>query len=556
MKVISFSKPAQTVAEKKDDIHVFYQYYFDSNASRAEEIFECLKMNANNKYIHKIHLLNEQIYTQQELKLTNIQMEKIVQTNIGKRLEYRDVFKYIEEQEIIGYHVIINSDIMLDGSIGNLYVSDIHSHKKMFALLRYELNKKDPSKSQLFGFRFDSQDTWIFHSNFPIGKDQQKIFNFQFGKPGCDNKMIYLMNILGYEVINDPSFIKTYHNHASQVRRYKKEDVISKPWGVIVPSNIHYSKCSPSLGIDLSVIHTQTNKFTEMMFEDNTKLHDYILTNISSNKHFIIPRIAGIENVYAFIGEVIQKTGLKEEYMDYIKKTIRTMKNNAGIQLTTIDSIIKYSKLYCEAFDNCEIYAGWETWGGVYPYIAQSQDYFKNKYNKSMIWAFTFDIFHYIYSCPWTHALKGKRVLIVSAFAESINEKIPIREKIYGVDLFPECEIITICPPQTQGDNPSEEFITELIAFEKRLDEIKDTYDIALVSCGGYGNLVCNSIYKQGKSAIYVGGVLQMYFGILGNRWLIERADAVRLFLNANWSRPKDSEKPSGHVNIEKSCYW
>jgi hypothetical protein len=483
-------------------------------------------------------------------------MEKIVQTNIGKRLEYRHVFKYIEEQQITGYHVIINSDIMLDNTISNLYLSDIHSHKKMFALLRYEWNKKYPIKSKLFGFRFDSQDTWIFHSNFPITENQQKIFNFQFGKPGCDNKMIYLMKILGYEVINDPGFIKTYHNHSSQVRSYTKQDVISKPWGVIVPTNVHYSKCPPSLGIDLSLIYTQTNKFSEMMIEDNTKLHDYILSNISSNKQFIIPRIAGIENVYAFIGEVIQKSGLKEQHVDYFKKSLRTMKNNAGIQLTTIDSIIQYSNLYCDAFDNCEIYAGWETWGGVYPYIAQSQDYFKNKYNKPLIWAFSFDIFHYIYSTPWTHALKGKRILIVSSFAESITEKVPIREKIYGVDLFPDCEITTICPPQTQGENPSEEFITELVAFEKRLDEIKDTYDIALVSCGGYGNLVCNSIYKQGKSAIYVGGVLQMYFGILGNRWLMERPDAVRLFLNSHWTRPKDSEKPSGHENIEKSCYW
>jgi hypothetical protein len=92
--------------------------------------------------------------------------------------------------------------------------------------------------------------------------------------------------------------------------------------------------------------------------------------------------------------------------------------------------------------------------------------------------------------------------------------------------------------------------------FTKELDKIKDDYDVALVSCGGYGNLVCNHIYNSGKSAIYVGGTLQMYFGILGSRWLRERSDILRMFLNEHWSRPKESEKPPGHQAIEKSCYW
>ena len=96
----------------------------------------------------------------------------------------------------------------------------------------------------------------------------------------------------------------------------------------------------------------------------------------------------------------------------------------------------------------------------------------------------------------------------------------------------------------------------EINKFFNRLDDIKDTYDIALVSAGGYGNLICSHIFKSGKSSIYVGGVLQMYFGLLGTRWLKERPDIVRLYLNKYWSRPKESEKPKNHNNIEGSCYW
>jgi hypothetical protein len=63
-------------------------------------------------------------------------------------------------------------------------------------------------------------------------------------------------------------------------------------------------------------------------------------------------------------------------------------------------------------------------------------------------------------------------------------------------------------------------------------------------------------MFEMGKSSIYVGGVLQMYFGVLGKRWLRERSDIVRLFLNNHWSRPQNSEKPRGFKKVEDCCYW
>ena len=79
---------------------------------------------------------------------------------------------------------------------------------------------------------------------------------------------------------------------------------------------------------------------------------------------------------------------------------------------------------------------------------------------------------------------------------------------------------------------------------------------IAFVSCGGYANPICSHIYSKGKSAMYIGGVLQMYFGILGNRWIQERNDVVHLFYNEYWKRPKVSERPLNYGKIENGCYW
>jgi regulator of sigma D len=47
-----------------------------------------------------------------------------------------------------------------------------------------------------------------------------------------------------------------------------------------------------------------------------------------------------------------------------------------------------------------------------------------------------------------------------------------------------------------------------------------------------------------------------MYFGIYGERWLRERKDVMRLYLNEYWSRPKENEKPMSAKDIENNCYW
>jgi hypothetical protein len=542
------------------DVHLFGQFFINSEASRHREILTCLEKNANNTHITHIHLLNEQIYTDSELGVVS---PKIIQyDNLGKRLSFQHIIEYIRLKGLRGYFIFANSDIFFDDTLSNLLESTIHETtrpKEMFALLRYEYNPSDIAKSPIFGPRFDSQDTWIFHSNNFVIESQEKIFNVKFGQPGCDNKVMYLLNILGFKIINDPSFIKTYHYHKEMSRNYTLKEVIPPPWSVAIPARFPVSSVSSSLGINLPNALTSTKNLSRIGFNDNDVLREYISSKLSKNENFIIPRISGIENNFAYIARVSKIRGDVYPIMsNYLRNVNSSMKNNAGIKLSNIASIISYSDLYLASFESCELFSAWECWGGVMPHIKESHKYVMDTYgnNRTVIWSHALDIFNYIYASPWTLSFRGKRILIISSFAESIREKIPFRKKIYGIDLFPECEITTILPPQTQSDNDSDDFEVELVRFLTRLESIKDTYDIALVSCGGYCNPVCNYIFKSGKSAIYVGGTLQMMFGVLGNRWLKETPDVVRLFLNESWSRPKDSEKPKGSNKIEGGCYF
>ena len=531
----------------QDNINVLYQFFIHSDPKRNHEIKTCLRKNIENPYITHIYLLNERIFTLRELGLTTT-TNKISQIVIGRRLKYSDVFKYAYTNNISGYIVIANADIFFDNTLKNVRVSDIHIKKKMFAQLRFEYNVSDMSRSILFGPRSDSQDTWIMHSRFIkdfSNPSIQKAFDFQLGQMGCDNKIVYLMMILGFEVLNDPFFIKTYHYHTTQIRNYTVTDRINAPYSMIIPARI-----TPRLRL-----HKEISSALKLSFNDNSMLYNYI---VDATTPFIIPRIAGIENRYAVNMRLLSASPL---LINWIKSPaiLSKMKKNAGINITNEHDAMQFSAMYLKAFENCEIYGGWNRLGHVYH---ASQDNVEKWYpDKRMFCSFSFDIFHYIYSPKcWTRALKGKRLLIISPFEESIRVQLEKRAQLYdGVDLFPECTFITVKPPQTQGDERSDSFVKEISAFFKRLDMVSEEYDIALVSCGGYGNMVCNYIYEHHrKSAIYVGGVLQMYFGILGERWIRERPDIIKMFVDGNgaWTRPSESEKPKNYVNVEGACYW
>lgn len=528
--------------KREGEINLITQFYIDKNKIRHKEILKTLYLNVHNKSIDKIYLLNERLYTNDEL---NIESDKIIQIVLNKRMSYCDIFELIDNIKISGYIIIANSDIFFDKTIERVKYYDL-TNKNIITLCRYEY-KTDESLKNLELFdngRPDSQDVWIYHSDNNIISKYRSLFDFMLGKPGCDNKIIYLFNLLGYLCYNEPTIIKSYHYHVTQIRNYSSADIVPGPYYALFPI-LRDSLCL-----------ADDKKITFNFLLENKRLYNYINKKLYNNENFIIPRVAGIENNAAFLGFLMlheKQINNKDAMLNNIKKI---MKNNAGIYLSNDSSIINYSKLYLDAFLKAEIYFDWEPWGNVAEYISNSLMFIHSVFNKPRIWSHVLNIYNLIHVTPWTHVFKGKRLLIISAFIESIKEKLIIKDKIYGIDLFPDCEFIFIKPPQTQGDISCCDFNIELDSFVKKIKVLSNNFDIALVSCGGYGNLVCNEIYKMGKSSLYIGGVLQMYFGIYGERWIREAPEILSLYKNEYWTRPLDNEKPSGYKQIEESCYW
>ena len=494
---------------KKYKINIFFQFFIHPNEERYNEILFCLDKNVQNTYIDKIYLLNERIYTSEELG--GIISDKIIQVNINKRLAYKDVFNYIDNNNVNGFFCIINSDIFFDETLEQLHLTNLAEEKYMFAQLRLEYNNTT-KQSIVVNQVSCSQDAWIFHTNFT--KDivnNINDFNFFLGIPGCDNKILFLLKILDFKIINHPDFIKTHHYHTTQIRNYTEKDRLSRSYVFVKP--INYFKDNED----------ENNVF----LNDNKKLYEYIKEKLIKKEKFIIPSFVFINEIMFSFKCFLLESSLSEKDKIEIFNFLKNMKNKPNIIGT---DCFKYYKLTLSAFKNCDLYAfNYIYYFYLYTmindcgnnffddfliaskYIIEKISSKKQSINpfSQSINLFSLENINFMYELKWTHAIENKRILIISSFFK----KIKLNISSFGYKYFPNCEFIIIDQPTI---NEKYNFFNNFELFCKQLDEIKENYDIALVSCNNCSCLMtCNYIYENhNKSVISINNV-QYYFGIL-----------------------------------------
>ena len=338
----SISPPSTKFPRVENEICLIQQFFIHTDPIRNTEIKKTLYYNANNKYIDKIILLNEKIYSEEEL---GINSEKIIQIPINKRLTYKDVMIYARTLSN-SYIVLANSDIFLDYTIDKIKDFGISQEKKMYCQLRYEFDGCSKLKNcKLFGnniIRPDSQDTWIFHSNFNVPDIMLPVFDFSLGTRGCDNKILYLMKLAGFTCYNDPTSIRTYHLHRSEIRNYGNNIPHKLPFNAIYPCGPGL----PSLNWD--------NPFISQF--ENKNLINYIQNKFKNNQNFLIPKIQyGIESYIAMSGTFLQHSSMNNNKIDInflnnLQIKLKPMKSNSGILLNNNQDIIQYSIDYLEPF--------------------------------------------------------------------------------------------------------------------------------------------------------------------------------------------------------------
>jgi hypothetical protein len=194
-----------------------------------------------------------------------------------------------------------------------------------------------------------------------------------------------------------------------------------------------------------------------------------------------------------------------------------------------------FSKEYLGSLDNGGMICAPAVQDGCMATISYSYQWTRSMYQqKRWIWSNALEVYHYLYSSPWTTALSGKRILVISTVDRDLMAKqIGLRDKIYsGHDVFPGCEFQVL---QYTGYDEC----------TRVLDTVMDTFDVALVDAGYETNLVSKYIYKGsekgsenscGKSAISCGSTLQRFFGLFDTEFMKNRPDILRLYLNGSWT--------------------
>ena len=165
----------------------------------------------------------------------------------------------------------------------------------------------------------------------------------------------------------------------------------------------------------------------------------------------------------------------------------------------------------------------------------------------------------FLWKNPWTKELKGKKVLVIHPFAETIKKQYEKREYLFeNPDVLPEFEKLTVIKAvQSIAGNSSEtgfkDWFEALDFMKNQMDQ--SDYEIALIGCGAYGMSLAAHAKRKGKIAVHMAGWTQMLFGIYGNRW-IEDQPEFKKYINKYWTRPGIDERPKNAEKVEGGCYW
>lgn len=295
----------------------------------------------------------------------------------------------------------------------------------------------------------------------------------------------------------------------------------------------------------------------EEFYKSNVSINKLITESLASDKKFFIGRIPGVECMICYN---LPKKQISDLHLHQLI-------NNAGINVKNYEDIRQYVFEMLKAFQKTTAVAIWERQSDVYKFTGLGQDYLCKISKGPEVYAVALEPFRFLNRPEhWGQSLKGRNILIISSFCESMKSQIENKniEKIFGDKTWLEgCKFTFVKPPVTLAGNHEnkswqEHFSEFKIRLSSHVNGLETKPDVVLVSCGGYGMPICNYIFSELKlSTVYIGGGLQLFFGIIGKRWLKDKD--ISYFFNKyreHWIFPSDVEKPSNLNLVEKGCYW
>ena len=244
-----------------------------------------------------------------------------------------------------------------------------------------------------------------------------------------------------------------------------------------------------------------------------------------------------------FLKRTAQAPGKKSPYPRYVVELLHL---NAGVFPSEDELFDRFGAIFRDAVKQMDILVSWDLpkelsiFNRFAPYAA-------------LVPRVSLDAFYS--SEPWTSALEGKRVLVISPFANSIRRQYARRTLIWkDPRILPEFTLHTVRAPLSAGLVPPahKNWVAALDDLKAQMDALD--YDVALVGAGAFSLPLATHAKARGRIGVHLGGTTQFLFGVYGGRWKDNPDFAA--YINEDSIRPGETETPQTVQKIENGCYW
>ncbi|SDJ24794.1 hypothetical protein SAMN04487760_10477 [Lachnospiraceae bacterium G41] len=297
------------------------------------------------------------------------------------------------------------------------------------------------------------------------------------------------------------------------------------------------------IGIKRNISKTYAGK----IISDRNECAEFIKQKLYAGEPIMVCRYGGDElNVTAAADAYINGFA-KSRIIKYHKK--RLIYYSAGVFPESIDILVRFGKEMMDDSSEMDVLGVWNN---------IMEDYVIEKYGPKDLMITGLNSLEpwYLPENPWSKALKGKRVLVISPFIMTIKEQYEKREKIFpGTEILPDFDLQLLKAVVSGGGQIDERFGDWFEALDYMYNKSMEIgFDVAILGCASYGFPLAAKFKKAGKEAIQLGGASQLLFGIKGARW--DNHPVISKLYNDAWVRPSVEEHFSNINIIENGCYW
>ena len=289
----------------------------------------------------------------------------------------------------------------------------------------------------------------------------------------------------------------------------------------------------------------------KMKILDLEKSNQYMKQLIDKERPFSVSRLGWIEGTVSV--DYIKKGKINKKHLHPQTKTLY----NPGIYSRYKD--VRKMELFCKYYDFS--LSSSNALACFHGMLHDEQNFYSERHKLDKLTSKSLEPFYAVIEGldPWSLSLYGKKVLIVNPFVDSFQKQLSANFQMFkDKKIFNQKQDFVFYKSyQTiAGNHVHNDWVETFKIMRHEISKLD--FDIALLGCGGYGLPLCDFIKTQlNKSAIYIGGGLQLLFGVMGGRW--ENWDFWETLIKEQESkfiRPSQEEQCVRSNHIEGGCYW